>query len=505
MTETAALDLLAGLTDHLGRWGERATDEQWRDAEAILDVTGARRHWIGRSKGYSKTRDVAGLSLVALLTQLPPGATAYAAASDSDQAGLLRQSMAAFVANTPALQDQVTVETRRIVAHRRGTELVVLAADTAGSHGLRPHWLVVDELANFPDTERHRDFFDSLWAGLPKTPDSRGVVITTAGSPGHFAHRILESAQGDELWRVSDLHGPPPWIDENEVEAERRRLFPSTFARLWLNEWAAADDAIASADDVDAACVLSGPLAPEPGVRYIATLDLGTRNDRTVAVIAHAKREAIGTRVVVDRMNVWTPRPKVPVSLDDVRLWLVEMCRSYNRARLHYDPSQAYLMVEQLRRAGVSCKEFVFTSASVGRLATALMQALRGHLIDLPDDKDLRDELLTVRLRESSPNVLRVDHRGGRHDDRVIACAMAALLLTEHGPGQGAAFIQGWKILADRDAREARGEVVPERAKRPAPAKTLRRCRRPYYFAGLCNTCGASREEHESTPTGSSP
>jgi hypothetical protein len=52
------------------------------------------------------------------------------------------------------------------------------------------------------------------------------------------------------------------------------------------------------------------------------------------------------------------------VSLDDVRLWLVEFCGSYN-ARLHYDPSQEHLMVEQLRGAGVTCEEFTFTSSSV--------------------------------------------------------------------------------------------------------------------------------------------
>jgi hypothetical protein len=258
---------------------------------------------------------------------------------------------------------------------------------------------------------------------------SRGVIITTAGSPGHFARRIFEAAEGDQLWRVSDVHGPPPWVNPAEVEAERRRLFPSTFARLWQNEWANAGDSIADPADVAAACTLAGPLAPEPDRRYICTLDLGTRNDRTAAVIAHAEREGEGTRVTVDRLQVWTPRPGAPVSLDDVRLWLVEMCRSY-RARLRYDPSQAYLMVEQLRRAGVSCEEFTFTSTSVGHLATAIMQSLRGRLLTLPDDEALRKELLEVRLRETSPNVMRIDHKGGRHDDRVIAVAMAVHALT---------------------------------------------------------------------------
>jgi len=131
-------------------------------------------------------------------------------------------------------------------------------------------------------------------------------------------------------------------------------------------------------------------------------------------------------------MQVWTPRPGHEVSLDDVRLWLVEFCRSYG-ARLHYDPSQAYLMVEQLRRAGIGCEEFTFTSGSVGLLATSIMQALRGRLLTLPDDEELKSEILNVRLRETSVNVLRIDHKSGKHDDRVIAVAMATHLLAS-GP-----------------------------------------------------------------------
>ena len=50
---TDSLDLLAALTDSVGRWGDTATsDPQWADAEAILRLDGPRRHWIGRAKGY---------------------------------------------------------------------------------------------------------------------------------------------------------------------------------------------------------------------------------------------------------------------------------------------------------------------------------------------------------------------------------------------------------------------------------------------------------------------
>jgi hypothetical protein len=428
-----AITLLAGLTDHVGQWGPHAVEEQWGDARAILDVDSqVRRHWIGRSKGFSKSRDCAGMSIAWLLTQAPPGASGYVAASDSDQASLVRQSCEAFVASTPALVNHLRIDRGRVVA-RSGAELVILAADSAGSHGLRPHWLVVDELANFPDVERHRSFFDSLWAGLAKIPGSRGIVITTAGSPSHFSRKIYETARDDPSWRLSDLSGPAPWIPAEEVEAERRRLSPSLFQRWWENEWTAAEDSVADPDDIAFACRLEGPLAPVEGRKYICSLDLGVKRDRSVAVVAHADRTGDTTQVIVDQLKVWKPRRGHQVELESVRLWLVEFCRLYH-APLHYDPSQAFHMTEQLRAAGIKCTEFLFTSSSVGQLAGSLVQGLRSRTLSLPDDADLKQELLSVRLRESSPGVLRIDTRSGGFDDMVVAVGMAAHLLFHDVP-----------------------------------------------------------------------
>lgn len=114
MATSDSLALLAALTDSVGRWGDGATPDQWADAEAILSLDGPRRHRLGRAKGYSKTRDVAALSLVALLNQFPPGAQGFAAAADADQAGLLRTAMAAFVNNTPELAERVKVDARKV-------------------------------------------------------------------------------------------------------------------------------------------------------------------------------------------------------------------------------------------------------------------------------------------------------------------------------------------------------------------------------------------------------
>jgi hypothetical protein len=46
--------------------------------------------------------------------------------------------------------------------------------------------------------------------------------------------------------------------------------------------------------------------------------------------------------------------------------------------------------------------------------------------VALPDDPDLIDELVNVKLVEIAPSSYRIDHDSSQHDDRVISLALAA-------------------------------------------------------------------------------
>jgi hypothetical protein len=80
----------------------------------------------------------------------------------------------------------------------------------------------------------------------------------------------------------------------------------------------------------------------------------------------------------------------------------------------------------------VRVDEYAFGAQSVGGLASTLHLLLRGRRLWLYDDEVLLDELANVRLRETSPGVLRMDHDPDRHDDRAIALSLAALALVEN-------------------------------------------------------------------------
>jgi phage terminase large subunit-like protein len=449
-----ALDLMAALVLEDGsRWGEKAAPFQWADATAVLDVESATPyHFLTRSRGGSKTADLAGMAVAAMLTQLPAGSRLYALAADRDQGRLLLDSVQGYRERTPMLRNALEVGAYRVTATRGGSTLDVLAADAPGAWGLRPAFLIVDELAQWPATSAARRLWEAGMTAMHKVPGSRLAVLTSAGDPAHWSYKLLEHARPDRLWRVHEVDGPPPWTEEERLEEQRRQLPESSFRQRYLNEWVEAEDRLTSRDDLAACVTLDGPLPVQNGKSYVIGLDIGLKHDRTVAAVCHLDLEShdwvdydratgwhqhstpLGATVVLDRMQVWQGRPGSPVELREVEEWLAEASRTYRGARVVYDPFQAVGSMQRLRTRGVQCDEFTFSSSSVGRLASTLHLLLRNRRLSLPDDPELLEELGNVRLRETSPGVLRMDHDPDKHDDRAIALALAAHRLLERAP-----------------------------------------------------------------------
>jgi len=230
-----ALAVLASLVLEDGRrWGEAADDVQRQDAETVLDPDSATPYGFAtRARGYDKTGGAAGVSMAAMLTQLPAGSRCYYLAADRDQGRLAIDSVAGYVTRTPEMVGAFDVRSFEVTARRSGCVLEVLPADAASAFGLRPAFLVVDELAQWAETEGPRRLFDATTSALGKVPGARCLVITTAGDPGHWSYRILEHARTDPLWWTHEVPGVAPGADPARLAEQRRRLLPSTYARLF--------------------------------------------------------------------------------------------------------------------------------------------------------------------------------------------------------------------------------------------------------------------------------
>ena len=428
-----ALDLLLSLRlDDGRRWGDAAQPWQRADAEAVLAEEGPRSHYLTRPRGGSKTTDLGAVSTVALVEQLPPRSRSYAAAADRDQAALLLDAIAGFVARTDGLAGALRVEAWKVTSLRTGATLEVLAADEASSWGLRPHLLVGDEFARWKTTPGSRGFWRALFSALPKTPGSRLVILTTAGEPSHPAHKLLERAKASpERWRVSEVPGPCPWLNEDDLAEQAAELPEWEYRRLHLNQWVESADRLTNVADLAACVVLDGPREWAAGRSYALGLDVGLKSDRTVLAVCSAEAQT----VALDRLFVWQGSRAQPVSLDAVEATIVEAWTQYGRPPLVADPWQSAQLCQRLRARGVRVVEFAFTGPSVSRLALRLHGAIRDHALLLPDDPELIDELANVRLRETSPGVYRLDHDHGRHDDRAIALSLSIDHLLARPPG----------------------------------------------------------------------
>lgn len=454
-----AMSILGGLRLETGEtWGECATDVQVADASAMLDpASPVVRRWVGRSRGYSKTSDAAGWTVAALLAGLiAPGERGYLVAADRDQARLTLDAVGGFCARTPGLAGALDLGSWAVTSRSSGASVIVLASDASSAFGLRGSFWIIDELTSWADTDQPRRFWEAVSSAWPKVPCRVGV-ISTAGTFGHWSRAVYESALGDDLWSVSDVHGQAPWLDPALIEGERRRLPASSFARLWQNVWTdAGDEALCDSEALDA-CIDGAESRPaRPGIRYAIGVDLGIRNDASAVAVAHLEVVAGVRHVVLDRLDVFAPARGRDVSLATVRDCIAARAREYFGARVMLDRWQALGIAQELGQRGVRVAEVEMGSSAISRRALALRQLIGEQRLHLIDDDVLRDEFLNVRLIERSGS-WRVDHAHGKHDDRVQAVAYAAehLLLARSRQsvivGPGGATRQGLRsVFASR-------------------------------------------------------
>jgi hypothetical protein len=134
-----------------------------------------------------------------------------------------------------------------------------------------------------------------------------------------------------------------------------------------------------------------------------------------------ANAEAGG--VVVETLLSWTTRGSERVDLREVEDEVGRLARALG-APVILDPWQGVLMAQRLRAVGVDVVEYAFTGDGRRRLFGALLDLIRtGGLRSRPHD-ELRRELLGLEVQETAAG-WRVDHRVGRHDDHVVAVALA--------------------------------------------------------------------------------
>lgn len=425
------LDLVASMVLENGaRWGECATGDQWDDMQALLQPDGGPRYhfWL-RSRGRSKTFDTGAATVAVMLTDARPGDEIYAAAAGKDQAGLLAGKIRQITVNTPELAGAVEVQQTRVLTPSTGAVLDVLSSELAGSWGKTPFWVFVDEICNHDNTPPKEAFVKSLTTALPKRRDSRCLLASSPSDSAHWSYARWQHAQKSRLWRASQMTGPAPWQDPEELEDQREDLEEWEWLRLFMGQWASADDSVADEQAVTECTRDLLFLHPVAGTEYVVAWDIGWKKDHSAVCVLHLGERGGRRAIICDRLESWTPQHGREVRISDVLDRAAELSREYNGALITGDPHEAWQTIQDLREQGYLVRPADTGAAANSLRAKHLLRLVRDRNLELPPDPQLRKELLSLRLAEgTTPGVVRLtsDNSSKGHHDRVMAVMYGA-------------------------------------------------------------------------------
>lgn len=458
------------LADVLDGWQQQdfaAMDPAWQC------IAGARRNnlpepirraYLERPRGHSKTTDIAVMVTWALFASARH-ILGYVAAADREQGRLLRTAVLRLLQLNPWLSKYLDVQHFKIANKHTESTVDILSSDVAASWGRTPDFIVCDELTHW----RNGELWESLFSAAAKRKHCVLVIISNAGHVDSWQWGVREAARTSDSWYFHSLDGPQAsWLSQERL-AEQKAMLPALqYARYWLNEWTAgASDALTD-DVVRAAVTTERPTGRENGLTYVGGLDLALKRDWSAFAVV-GRHDGWTDRVPVERAELpfwqraridaglmadprgpeyrvvdhagtgrvrlqhvrrWKPPRGGQVSLEAVKQDILDAHGRFGLAAVFYDPTNAGLLAEQLRAAGVPMVEVSFSSpANLAAMAEAVTNSFNDGMVDLYPDKDLLRDLRTMRIKETHYGGVRLEFPRDRHGHGDIGTAFALALL----------------------------------------------------------------------------
>lgn len=272
-------------------------------------------------------------------------------------------------------------------------------------------WVIVDEAARLKP---------AVWEShvSQRLVDKRGwaLLISTPRGRGYFYDLFLRGQGRDEdfeSWNRPSWTNP--YLDADVIEAERTRLPERVFEQEYGGQFVEGSGAVFR--NVRE-CATGEFEQPDPGLRYVAGLDLAKVEDYTVLVVLSSERKV----VFADRFH----------RLD----WQFQMNRIGATLERYFgapvlcdvtgvgDP-----IFEALRAAGIRAFPYTFSQRSKNALIDNLSLLIERRALVLPSYRvwpEGIEELEAFEYSVTEHGTARSGAPSGMHDDCVIALALAA-------------------------------------------------------------------------------
>lgn len=336
---------------------------------------------------------------------------------------------------------------------RFSRHLRVLGAEGPRLHGLTPTLMLLDELQAIT----RQDVYPALASALHKSPTSRLLVISTAGSGpetslGQLRARALGLRSVRRRGALVDCEGPdlrallwevPPevpltvreirkanpasWLIDAGLKEQQRRLAERDFRRFICNQWIS-----------DVSCWLpagawqscAGETRFEDGEKVWAALDVGG-TEANIALVWCNSALHVGVKVWAGDEGVLYAKEAVGA-----------LAGRYSLQELAYDPWRARQLALELEQRRIRTIQFPQSPSRMCAASAGLYRAVVEGRLTHPDDRILNAHVAHAVAKDSPRGWQVAKAPGGGNVDAAIALAMCVERASE--PAKPEPRLVGW-------------------------------------------------------------
>lgn len=399
---------------------------------------------LGIARGNGKSTLLSALCLYMLIVEgvTEPSAEIYALAASRDQARII------FNESKKMLEESVLVDYAKIykdsiyIPHT-GAVFQVLSSDAPKLHGKNPWFFAADEIHAFED----RELWDVMSTAQIKRPGSLGVGISTAGFNlnsvlGDLYQRGKAGEEGFyfKWYEASDVDNPDTWKDANpsswitkkDLLRESKRHPRPVFQRLHLNRWTKSEEAWLP-QGVWADCEDTS-LTIDPGDEVYVGVDLGLKTDPTAIVLVCPKdgRYVVRAHIFAEK-DAHYENDGYQQILDK----LLEIGHEQHVLEYVFDPSGAYIIMEELTSRGYECIEYPQTNKRMARASEILYDYITTKRIAHNGDPYLANHIDAAYVKWVGEGLRLWKDKKRSPMDAAIALSLATVRTSDNEGGSG--------------------------------------------------------------------
>lgn len=456
--------------------GESAGDpfvlERWQRTEIIDPLFGTldrygnrvyREALVGVARGNGKSPLASAIINYGLFMEPVVGAEFYALAASKDQARIVFGEAKAAIMSNPLLASCVTPYRDAIEVKESGNVFRVLSSLANLAHGLIPYMTIVDEL----HAHRTLDLYEAIQSALHKRKNSLLLTITTAGpryrgresTPVWSLYQRAVEANDPNLffrwWSAPDgckpmdtkairAANPLSTIKVRDIQAQARAMLPAreaTYRQLHLNQFY---EGLNSWVDMALWDRCAGKtLIPSESTVYMG-VDAAPKKDRTAVIVVHRDPET--GKHTWFRRRFTADRIMGALDYDEVEEYIRECCRTWDVARIAFDPFTMMKSMLDLAGEGLPVEEFPQNDARMVPASQTLYDLIQEGRLVQDGTEDLRAEAAGAVALETERGWRLKKLRSSSSIDSLVAGAMAS-----HLAEQDAQFGRGITVFTESD------------------------------------------------------